>query len=127
VVKKSLKYIVLSLLVVALTACSAGGIGYQEIKQALEIEGLEVQYTDDMSEDFYGYEINGKAILNVSVEKNSLEMKESKESLEQNAREKQYEIRTFGVGNLLFGYYPPEEPDQDLENKVRNAIENLKN
>lgn len=85
-VKKSLKYIVLSLLVVALTACSAGGIGYQEIKQALENEGLEVQYTDDMSEDFYEYEINGKAILNVSVEKNSLEMKESKESLEQNAR-----------------------------------------
>lgn len=123
--KKSLKYIVLSLLLLALAACSKS-IGYQEVKQAMEKEGLKVEYGDAMEEKYFEYEINGKATLHVSVLRNESDVKQSKESLEQNAREKKTELRTFEVENLLFAYYPPKDKDEDLEKKVRNAIENLK-
>ncbi|XEC94469.1 hypothetical protein AB6A23_24665 [Paenibacillus tarimensis] len=123
--RKTLIYTILTFLVVVLTACGGGGFGHGQIMQVLEAEGLEVKYTDNMAEDFFEIEINGRARLKVSVLKNASEVKENRKSLEQNAREKQYEVQIFEVEHLLLAYYPPKNRDEELEKKVRNAITNL--
>ncbi|MGM0884080.1 MAG: hypothetical protein ACQEXQ_23970 [Bacillota bacterium] len=123
---KTLIYTLLTFLVVTLTACGGGGFDHGHIKQVLEGEGLEVNYTDNMAEDFFEYEINGKAHLKVSVLKSTSEVKENRKSLEQNAHEKQYEVQIFEVEHLLLAYYPPEDKDKELEKRIRNAITKLK-
>jgi hypothetical protein len=41
-------------------------------------------------------------------------------------RDKQYEVETFEVENLLLAYYPPKDKDEELDNKIRNAIFKMK-
>jgi uncharacterized protein HemX len=113
------------LLIIALTGCGGSGFSHGQIKRVLEAEGLQVKYTDNMEENHYEYKINEKAILIVRVLDNAKEVEKAKEDLERNAKEKQYEVETFGVKHLLLAYYPPEEKDIELENKIRTAISKI--
>jgi uncharacterized protein HemX len=112
-------------LIIALTGCGGGGFGHGQVKQVLEAEGLQVEYTDNVGENHFEFEINEKALLKVSVLDNAKEVRKAKEDLEQNAKEKQYEVETFEVKNLFLAYYPPKDKDVELENKIRTAISKI--
>lgn len=123
---RKLTFSVLSFfLIIALTGCGGSGFSHEQIKRVLEAEGLQVKYTDNMEENHYEYKINEKAILMVMVLDNAKEVEKAKEDLERNAKEKQYEVETFEVKHLLLAYYPPEEKDIELENKIRTAISKI--
>lgn len=121
--KKTLSFIFLLLMIFALAAC--GDISSDHIAKALRDEGLQVTYSDGMEENYGDFLINEKVRLTVSVKKNASEVKKAKEALEQNARDKNYEIQTFEVKNLLVVYYPSKDKDSELEKRIHNAISNI--
>jgi beta-lactamase regulating signal transducer with metallopeptidase domain len=125
--------VVILLTSIALTNAksSAVELTHEEVKKALENQGLSVKYTDDVNFDgplphSLTFVINDKAELHVTFYKKVNELKKAKESLEQNAKEKGYVVQILEAGSTMFAYYSPEIQDIELDQKIRNAVLQLR-
>lgn len=106
---------------------SACGIGHKDVKQALEVEGLQTEYTDnvgDGSYELYIAEADSKLIIHIMDSRS--EVREFKKSLLKNAKDKNDLVKTFEAKNLLLAYYPLENENREVEKKIHNAILKLK-
>jgi hypothetical protein len=103
----------------------ACGISHDEIAQALENEGINVEYGDSMSNKNYDYNLNGKERLLVMIEEDQTKLQEAKSNLEENAKLKGVAIRFYSVDSkYLFVYYPSNESGE-TGNKIQQVVDKL--